>query len=162
MKGGVTLASKSEGSQFLLNIKPKYRKTVSPILKLLKENREASDFVCQAILEKVSRDGITSTIESQVESILEGKTIPSPISSNKEVNRENFDEVKIEVNGRRIEGEISDRVKPSTPENQKTNLAPETVDSHEIQTSTATTEQQTQKAVADKNSIGNRFFDEDE
>jgi hypothetical protein len=67
------LSLKSDGKQFLLNIKPKYRKSVTPILKMLKENREASDFVCQAILEKVARDGITS-IESQVEVLLEGNT----------------------------------------------------------------------------------------
>lgn len=65
------MSLKSDGKQFLLNIKPKYRKSVTPILQMLKENREASDFVCQAILEKVARDGITS-IESQVEVLLEG------------------------------------------------------------------------------------------
>lgn len=74
------MASKSEGHQFLLNIKPKYRKTVSPILQMLKKNREASDFVCQAILEKVQRDGL-STIEHEVENILEEKGIPLSFSS---------------------------------------------------------------------------------
>ena len=63
------MASKKDGTQFLLNIKPKYRRTVTPILQKLKENREASDFVCQAILEKVARDGISS-IESTVEVLL--------------------------------------------------------------------------------------------
>ena len=122
------MSTKSDGKQFLLNIKPKYRKSVTPILQILKENREASDFVCQAILEKVQRDGIPSA-EVQVEHLLNHSSVatmrayvssfpksevaipPSQemvpdakvVSQQPQTTEKEAEEIKINVNGKELE-----------------------------------------------------------
>lgn len=127
------MSLKSGGRQFLINIKPKYRTTVTPILEMLKENREASDFVCQAILEKFSREGGVSTIESEVQSLLEGKLVslgrvekqpsskpnnlPPSSDAHKEISATSEEEIKME-NTNRINTTNEEYVDPSVNEKQ--------------------------------------------